>query len=268
VPWDWRIPLQIEHAVGPLKRIFVAVLTLAVSGGISLVATTSAVACPTTHCYGAAFGSTSSFDGVSEVVTPLCLTTSTGNFVTDEAWLASSDSTYWVEAGYIVLGSGVNMNGIPSPGRYLFWGDKRPVDNTFIGHVMETSPSLTGRTVAIWKVSPGIFTAQVGSYTQNSTNNSMVPGQAIYGSETPAAGSHSHGHSATCNTATRLGGSRAFPAACRPGSTHQRRSLGDHLVTYHLTRGCCADAKDFSNEFALSDGRYSSRRGGARSHCC
>lgn len=174
-----------------LRHFGAAALVVATTVGWGVATSSTAQACTvSSHCYGEAWQSASGMDGDYMFITPSCLGIPSGNFVTDEMWLSSSGNTYWVEAGYLQLGSGLNVGGIATAGRYGFWGDNRP-GGGFHNHVLETNPSLSGTDVEIYKLSSSIWSANFGGYYGESSSNTMTPATAIYGSETTSGTTHS-----------------------------------------------------------------------------
>lgn len=167
-------------------------LLLAGSVGWAVAAAPPANACTiSSHCFGVAFGSASGIDGDYVFITPSCLSIPSGNFVTDELWLASSGGTYWVEVGYLQLGSGVNLGGITTPGRYGFWGDNRP-GSKFYAHVLQNNPSLSaGAPAEIYRLTSSSFQTYFNGYFGKSTSNSMTPAYGQWGSETSSGSAHS-----------------------------------------------------------------------------
>lgn len=141
------------------------------------------------HCYGEAYSSPSGIIGVYTYIQPSCLGIPSGNFVTDEAWLSSSGNTYWVEAGYLQLGSGLNVGGIASAGRYAFFGDNRP-GGGFHNHVLETNPPF-GVDTEIWKNTSSTWYANVDGVQGESTSDTMTSTTGIWGSETTSNTTHS-----------------------------------------------------------------------------
>jgi hypothetical protein len=175
-----------------LRRFGVAVLIVVATVGFGVATAATAQACSVAaHCYGETFESPSGISGDFVIATPSCLSIPSGNFVTDEIWVTSSGNTYWVEAGYLQLGSNLSINGIPGAGRYGFWGDKRP-GQQFVDHVLETNPSLSaGAVVEIWRNSSTSWNTNFDGFPGLSTGNTMTATTAIYGSETTTASAHS-----------------------------------------------------------------------------
>ena len=161
---------------GKLRHLGAAALLVAGTVGWAVAAAPAAYACDiNNHCFGVAFGSATGIDGGYVFVTPSCLSTPSGNFVTNELWLASSGGTYWVEVGYLQLGSGVNLGGITTPGRYGFWGDRRP-GSKFYAHVLQNNPSLSaGAPVEIYRLSSSSFQTYFNGYLGTSTSKAGVP---------------------------------------------------------------------------------------------
>lgn len=173
--------------------VLAALLLLPVASGV--VAAAPAYACDVNnHCYGIVTVNSSSIDGNQVDISPSCLSVTSGQFVTDELWLLGSGGG-WVEAGYLQHGGNLNIGGITQAGRYSFWADLRP-GSTFYAHVLQSNPTLTYHTTAIWRSASNSFGVQMGGITVSpaSTSNSMsVTGEEI-GSETTAnSGVHSYG---------------------------------------------------------------------------
>jgi len=167
-------------------------LLLVASGVLGGVAAAPAQACTTSnHCYGTVTGTAAGIDGDYIFITPSCLSIPSGNFVTDELWLVDSASApNWVEVGYLQLGSGINVGGIATAGRYGFWADQRP-GGGFHAHVLETNPYLTGGVPAeIWKNTSSTWFAYFNGYTGESTSNTMIATHGDWGSETTSASAH------------------------------------------------------------------------------
>jgi hypothetical protein len=175
-----------------LRHFFAAALVAAATAGWGVATSPTAQACTiNSHCYGEAWQSVSGIAGDYMISTPSCLGIPSGNFVTDELWLTSSGNTYWVEAGYLQLGSGLNVGGIATAGRYGFWGDDRPGDG-FHNHVLETNPSLSGgKDVQIYKLSSSSWSTEFDGHFGASESNTMTAATAIYGSETTSNSAHS-----------------------------------------------------------------------------
>jgi hypothetical protein len=175
-----------------LRALLVAALLVAGSFVLEATSALPAEACAppsADHCYGEVYSSPSGIIGVYTYIQPSCLSIPSGNFVTDEAWLTSSGNTYWVEAGYLQEGSGLNIGGITSAGRYAFYGDNRP-GGGFHDHVMETNPPF-GVDTEIWKNTSSTWYANVDGITMESTSNTMTSAQGIWGSETTSDTGHS-----------------------------------------------------------------------------
>lgn len=153
----------------------------------------SANACTlTSHCYALVFNNAQQETGVQVNINPYCLTTTSGDFVTDETWLTTASITnYWVEAGYLEKGANVNVGGITAAGRYGFYADSRP-GGGFHAHVLVTNPTLDDHIVQIYDDGSNRFSAGFGTYFGDSTNNSMNPWLGQYGSETTTGASHSY----------------------------------------------------------------------------
>lgn len=169
-----------------------AALLVAATVGWAGASASPAEACSfTNHCYGTTEGTPSGIDGDYVNITPSCLGTPSGNFVTDELWLVSSSATYWVEVGYLQLGSGVNLGGITTAGRYGFWADQRP-GSQFFAHVLQTNPSLSaGATAEISKAGSATYNAYFNGHSGTSRSNTMTPQYGEWGSETTSASAHS-----------------------------------------------------------------------------
>lgn len=189
------------------RRVFVvATLMLSTFCGVVAAGAVPAGACDlNNHCYGKVLSSgPSDIDGVEVYIQPNCLSTPNTNFVTDEIWLVQSGSPqYWVEDGYLQEGSGLDIGGITSAGRYLFWADSRPAiygsSGGFHAHVLHSGPNLDSKDVRIGWTDTGAYNIVVGSYTAQSTKNYMDPDYGQWGSETTSSSAHSYGY----NVATR-----------------------------------------------------------------
>jgi hypothetical protein len=169
-----------------------AALLLAGTAGWAVASASPAEACSvSSHCYGVTTGSASGIDGDYVFITPSCLSTPSGNFVTDELWLVNSSAAYWVEVGYLQLGSGLNVGGIATAGRYGFWADSRP-GGGFHAHVLQNNPSLSaGAPAEIYKVNSSTWETYFNGHFGQSTSNSFTPAFGEWGSETTSASAHS-----------------------------------------------------------------------------
>lgn len=175
-----------------LRHLGAAAAILAGTAGWAVAAASPAEACSlSSHCYGIAAGSASGIDGDYVFITPSCLSIPSGNFVTDELWLPSSGAAYWVEVGYLQLGSGLNVGGITTAGRYGFWADKRP-GSQFYAHVLQTNPPLSaGAPAEIYKNGSSSWETYFNGYFGTSTSNTMTPAYGEWGSETTSGSAHS-----------------------------------------------------------------------------
>lgn len=135
------------------------------------------------HCYGLVFGHPAAVSGLGVTLSPACLYVPSGNFITDEIWLADASSPpNFVEVGFID-NNGIPINGIPTSGRYGFWGDQRP-GHLYAGHVLESDLPLYATGLSIQESGYQQFTVAFASHTGVSTSNSMTPRTPEYGSET------------------------------------------------------------------------------------
>jgi hypothetical protein len=176
-----------------LRFFGAAALLVAVTIGGGIATASTAQACSiNTHCYGETYASHAGVAGDFVVAAPSCLGIPSGNFVTDEIWLTSSGDTYWVENGYMQLGSNLNVGGITTAGRYGTWGDNRPNGGGYHMHVLENNPSLSGADIQISEHSSSSWDTIFDGYTGESTANPLRPVTVIYGSETSSASAHSH----------------------------------------------------------------------------
>jgi hypothetical protein len=177
---------------GKLRNFGAAALIVAGMIGWAVAAAPPAQACSlSSHCYGKTYGGVSGINGDYVFITPSCLSTPSTNFVTDELWLVSSGGTYWVEVGYLQEGSGLNIGGITTAGRYGFWADSRP-GGGFHAHVLQTNPSLsTGAPAEIYKNGSSSWETYFNGYFGTSTSNTMTPAYGEWGSETTSGSAHS-----------------------------------------------------------------------------
>lgn len=144
------------------------------------------------HCYG--IGQTpnsTNLNGIESTISPTCLSAPSGNFLTDEMWLNDDTQSHWVEAGYLVEGSGLNVGGIMSAGTYGFWADLRP-GYDFAAHVLQTSPSLAYTNVSILGVGNNTYQTAFGSHVGDSVANTMNADNIQVGSETTSSASHGY----------------------------------------------------------------------------
>lgn len=197
-----------------LKRIarrtavITSFMSILVAAGI--VGANPASACDiNNHCYATIRGYPSGIDGVAGYINPDCLSATSGDFLTDEIWLADGrSSTYmWVEAGFIVQGSGVSINGIPGSGSYTFWGEKDPhTGYQFVGHVLAYTPSLASTYATIYRTSSTSFKATVGTWSGTSSSNTISPNYGELGSESSASSStQAHGYGSWTGVEYRTG---------------------------------------------------------------
>jgi hypothetical protein len=180
------------------RRTLMSVLALLVMTPTYLVANAgSAEACALpngSHCYGETWTG-SGVVGVADTIGPGCLSTTAGNFITDEIWLADPTNAYWIETGFVAVGSGVNLSGIATPGTYLFWGDDKPGGGGLHNHALATSPGLSARRASIYENGVYNYSVNIGTYSTSSTTNTMNPNHGIYGSEDTAnSGTHSYAY--------------------------------------------------------------------------
>lgn len=124
-------------------------------------------------------------------VSPTCLYAPSGAFLTDELWLVDSAAANWVEVGYLVKGSNLNIGGITASGTFGFYADQRP-GGGFHAHVLTNGPSLNFTFLNIYKTATNTYAAQFGSATGYSTNNSMTPQHLDYGSESSSNSSRGY----------------------------------------------------------------------------
>ena len=175
-----------------LRYLGAAALLVAGTIGWAAAAAPPAQACSlSSHCYGTVTGSASGINGDYVFITPPCLSTPSTNFVTDELWLVSSGGSYWVEVGYLQLGSGLNVGGITTAGRYGFWADKRPGDG-FHAHVLQNNPSLSaGAPNEIYQLTSSTWQTYFNGYFGESTSNTMTASFGEWGSETTSSSADS-----------------------------------------------------------------------------
>jgi hypothetical protein len=163
------------------------VMSVLFVAGLSLVTVQSAQACTIdVHCYATAGNYPAGTDGVYSQVQPLCLAVPYVNFVTDEVWLTGING-YWVETGFIDNNSNISGLGNFPNQQQAFWGDFRPVDNAFHGHVFATNSALVNSTAWIRKTATNTYMVIFGpsnNYVGYSTLNSMIGSGWSVGSET------------------------------------------------------------------------------------
>jgi hypothetical protein len=130
------------------------------------------------------------------------LTTTSGNFSTDEIWLVGTNSAYWVEIGYTADFTDIN---VLSQGVDEFWFDSRPGGGMH-GQVLRTYPTLSARTFYVMRSSPST-TCGVGDgiLTPYSTANSMTPSVVEVGSETTTGSTCSTAHDSAMSYSTGEG---------------------------------------------------------------
>jgi hypothetical protein len=152
---------------------------------ISTLSAGGAFGCSTSnHCYGIVRTQPFGIDGIVANIDPSCMYSASNNFITSEVWLVTSDASHWVEVGYI--NNQTSINGL-SQGLLGFWGDLRPVDGTFHGHVLVTNPSLVNRSASVQRSSSSSFQVNFGGVLGSSTNNSMSTDHGDIGSETTSS---------------------------------------------------------------------------------
>lgn len=181
------------------RALLSACALLLIAPAFIVESASSASACALTpnsaHCYGETWTSSGSVVGVADTIAPYCLSSPSGNFITDEIWLADSPESSWIETGFLAVGSGVNVSGIATPGTYLFWGDDKPGGGGLHNHVIVTSPSLSATRLSIYENGVYTYAVNAGTYSTSSTSNTMNPYIGIYGSENTAnSGTHSYGY--------------------------------------------------------------------------
>ncbi len=170
------------------RKLALLLIPLVAFGTISFAESASACDITYTHCYGVAGSAPAGIDGVYAAVQPACLSASSGNFATDEVWLADANSQYWVEVGYI--DNHANINGLYQ-GWSGFWFDSRP-GGGYHGHEFVANPDRTAHTAWILNTAPNTYHIIFGNgYSAYSTNNSMIPTQGMVGSEVTEPGGQS-----------------------------------------------------------------------------
>ena len=170
--------------------VILCVLALLIAG--TATASPAQASCTSTnHCYGVAFGDLSGITGDAVTIEPSCLSTPSGNFVTDEVWLVDATAAHWIEVGYIQIGSGTNVGGLTTAGRYGFWGDDRPGSQLF-NHVLQNNPPLSpGVGAQIQSNGHDSWASFFNGHEGTSTANTMTPNFGEYGSETTSASAES-----------------------------------------------------------------------------
>jgi hypothetical protein len=162
---------------------------LLVTASAAMIGATEApaAACSTAggdHCYGEAYGfATPDLHGASETIVPRCLGAATGQYGTVEMWLEDTSGN-WLEVGYAANGDGVTVSNL-GPGTWRFWAESKP-GSSFVAHSLGHFPPLVSTPMTIRKLGGNQFEIDSGNDTAYSTNNTMAPHWADYGSETTA----------------------------------------------------------------------------------
>jgi len=201
-----------SHGRRLLARLAIAAL---VAGGIQTATATSASACGlpnAEHCYGIALSSPAGLVGVAADVSPSCLSTPANSFITNELWLVSSGSSYWVEVGWLQQGSGVNIGGHTTAGRFGFWADLRPNGGGFHTHILQTNPTLGFRTLQLERATSSTWTIHFGGLVDTSTGNAFTPVTGEWGSETTANTAHSYASGGSIMYKTSTGWHSGLPS--------------------------------------------------------
>jgi hypothetical protein len=202
---EHRKPRQPQNrftAIGRRAALILVAMCLTVG---SFMAGSPAFACDlSTHCYGIAGSSPSGVVGGHATIAPsdTALTVAYGDFDTDEIWLVGSNSSYWVEIGYI--SNQANIDGL-SQEVAEFWFDSRPGGGAH-GHVLSSYPTLSARTFYITQSSPTTtYGVGDGTLSAYSTSNSMTPATVEVGSETTSMYACSMSHDYSMGYSTGLG---------------------------------------------------------------
>lgn len=113
-----------------------------------------------------------------------------GNFVTDEQWLGDGSTKSWIETGY-VTSSNANI-GLPN-GRVIYWADDRPNHDYYVHNLQSglSASDLTARRSKIYQDDDDHtrWHVSMGTYSSQSTGNTMNPDTGDYGSESDNANS-------------------------------------------------------------------------------